>query len=740
MDLNVGEAFEVTDGRYCGIFRILARDSAALRLGIIQATVGLVRKPGPKSKVLVGDAQAPISNTTVILKLTNADFRNLISQGIVEPWEMEIPNSFKQYGETRKEEWDKRIKVMELFLDPINLEDSLLRTSKCTQLIKKTIDSNKIARKEVLKYLNLLILYGFVKEALIPQHHKKGAPNKLRANLSNQKKAGRKSNVYIDALINNRQLPKEGPAMNMDIINKIHDYIANASLPHPSMRKMWIDVLETQFLVTTKDENGKLLAKFVSEHEYPTYRQFHYYVNKHYDDQGRQIFRTTSSNKRLNHRATLGRNDYGVPGPGHTYTIDSTVADVFLVHHSNRDKPIGRPIVYVVVDVYSGAVVGYHTCLTGPNWETAKISLFCSAYDPEKMARIRGLKYKACFKHKPKLPKIALSDRGEVFSREARKTAFQINMDQAIAALQRGDWKSNSEVKFRTIKDEFFAFVPGSFDARREEFELCSSEPNAAVMSMREFTEYLYSFFHEFNNRVVEKDRIPKGMELEDILPTRAAIWDWGHEMYLSGGIHMSDDQLVEELLPKYKATALEDGISLGVTPRRYYGDIDNERDLRICDDAKAGISIEIDAWAFPGCIDHIWTNDGCITGLREIPLLGKDFTYLTEDEYEDIQYVVALNRSKHSHAQTELSVLEHHDRKNIVKKAQAKTDAHVRNNPRKPKPNVKENRENEIGYMVPTAEVTGGKVSAEENAASCNSGHMSPDDFIKQFLLGNGK
>lgn len=739
MDISVGEGFEVTGGKYCGIFRIVLKDPQGYQLAIIQASPSLIKKRGPKPKVLDGGALAPNKKTTQTLRVSHGEFNQLVDQGLVESWEKEITNNQKRHGELHKEEWDKRIEIMSDFLNPVTLEESLQLTGKFSSLIRKTEVRTGVAKKDIIKYLNQLILYGFISEALIPEHYNKGDRNQSSTNLSNRKKSGSKSLVYLHALNNNQPLPPEGPPMNKDFAEKIHDHLVNLPLPHRFMRSIWLDILENNFLVTCRDDSGKELASFVSEYEYPTWRQFHYYYTKHYDEQGRQVLRTTPANRRLNKRALLGNNRWGVAGPGHTYTIDSTVADIYLVHHHRRDLVIGRPIVYVVVDVWSGAVVGFYVCLSGPDWESTKIALFCSAFDPEKMAKIRGLKYKPTFRHKPKLCKILLSDRGEALSLLARKTSFQIQMEQGIAAMRRGDWKGNVEVQFRIAKDGLLKFVPGAFDARRKEMEFNQSDPNAAMMSVREFTEYLYSSFHAFNNKSVTKDRIPEGMEMEDILPTRAAIWDWGHDMHLNGGIHRTDDQLIEELLPKYTATTHKNGISLPTAPVRYYGDIDNERDCLICEDARAGISMEIDAWVYPGCTDYIWTNDGCISGLRQIPSLGKSFKYLTEEEFQEQHYIYALNQSKNTHAETEIAVLEAHDQKKIVKKAIVETKKALRINPRKSKQSIVENREDENNYMTPASDVAVASpaIQMDKVPEDINTDHISPDDFIKQLLLG---
>lgn len=740
MDISAGEAFEVTGGKYSGIFRILLKNPQGYLLGIIQASPSLIKKRGPKPKVIDGGALAPNKNTTQTLMMSHGEFEQLIDQGLVESWEEVITHNHKKHGDLHKEEWDKRVETMKDFLNLVNLEESLRLTGKFSSLIRKTAKITGVAKKEIIKYLNQLILFGFVNEALIPEHYKKGNLGESRTNLSNRKKPGRKTLVYISALINNKSLPPEGPPMNKDFAEKIHDHLVNLPVPHRFMRSIWLDILENNFLVTCRDESGKELASFVSEYEYPTWAQFHYYYITHYDDLGRQILRTTPANRRLNKRAILGNNRWGVWGPGHIYTIDSTIADIYLVHHHRRDLVIGRPIVYVVVDVWSGAVVGFYVCLTGPDWESAKIALFCSAFDPERMAKIRGLKYKPTFRHPPKLPKILYSDRGEALSLLARKTSFQIRMEQGIAAMRRGDWKANVEVKFRTVKDGMLNFIPGAFDARRQEMELNRSDPNAAVMSMREFTEYLYSFFHAFNNRPVAKDKIPDGMQMEDILPTRAAIWDWGHDTHQSTGIHRSDDQLIEELLPKYTATTHKNGIHVATKPVRYYGDIDNERDNRICEDARAGISLELEAWIYPGCTDFIWTSDGCISGLRQIPSLGQNLRYLTEEEFHDQQFIISLNKSKHAHAETEIAVLEVHDQKQIVKTAKIKTKNALSKNPRNSKQNISINRENEVKSMAPTQNIAVASSASNQfkTTKETATGHISPEDYLKRFLLGN--
>lgn len=49
-----------------------------------------------------------------------------------------------------------------------------------------------------------------------------------------------------------------------------------------------------------------------------------------------------------------------VLGPGSRYEIDATIADIYLVSDSDRANIVGRPVIYIVRDVFSRMVAGYY--------------------------------------------------------------------------------------------------------------------------------------------------------------------------------------------------------------------------------------------------------------------------------------------------------------------------------------------------------------------------------------------
>lgn len=62
-------------------------------------------------------------------------------------------------------------------------------------------------------------------------------------------------------------------------------------------------------------------------------------------------------------------------GPGALLQLDSTLADVYLVSSLNRRWIIGRPVITIVIDVFSWMIVGFNVSLKNPGWETASLAL-----------------------------------------------------------------------------------------------------------------------------------------------------------------------------------------------------------------------------------------------------------------------------------------------------------------------------------------------------------------------------
>src|SRR5690606_15397502 len=107
----------------------------------------------------------------------------------------------------------------------------------------------------------------------------------------------------------------------------------------------------------------------------PSFDQFQYWSNK--DHLRLEIKRKRMGAKRYDKdmRGLLGTSNAQVIGPGSRYQIDATIADVYLVSRLDPSLIVGRPVVYVVIDVFSRLITGIYIGLEGPSWVSAMMAL-----------------------------------------------------------------------------------------------------------------------------------------------------------------------------------------------------------------------------------------------------------------------------------------------------------------------------------------------------------------------------
>ena len=111
-----------------------------------------------------------------------------------------------------------------------------------------------------------------------------------------------------------------------------------------------------------------LRAKYCDTHgtlkpEYPTFWQFRYFFRKNRDPINETISRQGLKAYQRNHRPFTG----SVCDYAHTigvYMTDATIADIYIVSRLSR-KPIGRPVIYTMVDAYSRLITGVYVGLEG---------------------------------------------------------------------------------------------------------------------------------------------------------------------------------------------------------------------------------------------------------------------------------------------------------------------------------------------------------------------------------------
>jgi len=387
------------------------------------------------------------------------------------------------------------------FLDFEKMKESILVHEGLGGLVREAMAAGEVCRAYVYKQWSTLCRLGLIEISLLPRHDRCGAPNVKRpCDPGGRKKAGRKTRPQRVAKAYGIDLPPKQPAMSTEWRASIVAADNQIKTPvKPAMPDRCTQILESAFVKKYRTDNGNLVPIEPKLGEYPNKRQIRRVLEVEAPRLLRLLQKTTLGHFKRAMRGLVARNWKGVSGPGHTWAIDSTVGDIYLRSSLNRAWIVGRPIVYIVVDVWSTAIVGFHVCLTGPSWNTAKISIFNSVADPALLGEMWGYQPILSLNPYPTMCYQLMCDRGEYLSKAASLTAIKLIPCMSYAPPYRPDLKGLVEVLHRIEKDAQFLFLPGAMDYRRAEFDLRKSHPEESAMTVREYVQYLHLIFGEYN-------------------------------------------------------------------------------------------------------------------------------------------------------------------------------------------------------------------------------------------------
>lgn len=531
---------------------------------------------------------------------------------------------------------DQRVKTMSPFLDFDHMKESILVHHGIGGLVQEAMAGSNVSRPHVYALWSKLCRLGFTTTSLRPRWDQCGAPGVQRPCAPDgRRKSGRKT---IDQRISAMFGPMvDSPQKGMNLDWRTAILAADRSLKtpvKPKMKKRYDHILKTAFVARYKEKDGKLLAILPEMGDYPNLAQVRRVLNKDVPLLERLRQSTTEGHYSRNLRGLTSRNWEGVAGPGHTWAIDSTVGDIYLRSSIDRAWIIGRPIVYVVVDVWSTAIVGFHVCLEGPSWDMARLAIFNCIAEPSLLTSLWGFDQFIALNPWPTLPHCLLCDRGEYLSKKASFTMFRLIGDMAYTPPYRPDLKSIVEVLHRIAKDELFLFAPGAMDYRRKEFDLRQSDPSTSALTLKEFAQVLHIIFSEYNLCADRSHRLDAHMRAQSVFPSPAGLWRWGHQMGIAFGHTQVFSELGTRLLHKGQGRVSRSSVRFSGLD--FMSDFVKSAQWTSIARVQGGWDIPV--FYHPSSVSRIWTPNPTGSGLLEMELSDQAnaSSELTFDERSD--------------------------------------------------------------------------------------------------------
>lgn len=261
---------------------------------------------------------------------------------------------------------------------------------------------------------------------------------------------------------------------------------------------------------------------------HPTPQQFRYWFEKDNDIFEVERKRRTPRVYDKDMRALLGTSMGEVSGPGSRYQIDATIADIYLVSRFNPNKIVGRPVLYIVIDVFSRMIVGLYVGFEGPSWVGAMMAIANAASDKVGYCHQFGIDIEDSDWPCRHLPDILLGDRGEILGGAVETLINNFHVHVENTAPYRADWKGIVERRFRLIHAAFKPYTPGyvAGDYRQRgarDYRLDGK------LDIDQFTTIIIRCVLYYNTvhliRGYERDR---QMIADEVKAIPIELWEWG--------------------------------------------------------------------------------------------------------------------------------------------------------------------------------------------------------------------
>jgi putative transposase len=451
---------------------------------------------------------------------------------------------------------ERRDKAWDIIAPLVEDESQSILFSHCRgKLINARIEEVTCTKMTLYKYLRRYWQGGQTRNALLPSFNKCGAPGKQRR--SSSKKRGRPSK-----LSKVMELPT-GINVDDEVRRKfsrgIQQFYENSQ--GLTLKDAFQKTLEKYFHKGYEFSPDEVLVPCLPPaHELPTFGQFRYWYEKE-----RNVTQALSSREgkrrfNLNRREVLGESTHMAFGPGSIYQIDATIGDVYLVSSLDRTQIIGRPVIYVLVDVFSRMVTGLSVSLEGPSWLGAMQALENAAIDKVEFCREYGVEIISDDWPCHHLPETIIADRGELEGYKADNLVKSLNITVSNTPPYRADWKGIVERNFRISNDKFIHWLPGAVYKPRERGE--KDYRLDAVLDLHQFRKLMilsvldHNKEHRMNWYPMDEFMIQAHVE-----PYPLDLWNWGIRNRAGHLRVKTQDILRLNLLPAGQASVTHRGI-----------------------------------------------------------------------------------------------------------------------------------------------------------------------------------
>ncbi|MDY4544291.1 MAG: DDE-type integrase/transposase/recombinase [Bacilli bacterium] len=250
--------------------------------------------------------------------------------------------------------------------------------------------------------------------------------------------------------------------------------------------------------------------------------------------------------------------------PAELYQIDSTILDVYIVSKLNRNLIIGRPVLYLVIDVYSRLITGINVTIEPFNsYEGVKEALINAMSDKAKYCEKFGIKINSDEWNVKCIPSRILADRGELLSKNIENAISNLGIMIQNTPPYRGDMKGIVEKAFERIHSYIKPFCDGVVENKFNKVERGEEDYRLkANLTLEEITKIIIKCVLFHNNHHVLNNYEGDGLNISNDIPKIPnKIWEYGVKEKKGLLKELSEDVVRINLLNNKEASVTAKGV-----------------------------------------------------------------------------------------------------------------------------------------------------------------------------------
>ncbi len=447
----------------------------------------------------------------------------------------------------RNEDWQLIEKYWQLY------KDDILNKSNRVKSFESICNESNNGMNKVKRLFSRFWQRGMNKNALIPDYDKSGGRGKEKK-LNNIKTGKPRKADYLGNKIDGINITEDVKKQFAFAIDKYYRNNKKGSL------KETYTLILKDFYSDSFIEENEIKYRVWDDSRIPTYDQFYYWFKKKENIKKDIIFRESEKEFNLKHRQLLSNSTQETDGPGTRFQVDATIADVYLVSSLNRNRVIGRPVVYAIIDVFSRIVTGIYVGLEGPSWIGAMMALDNMIANKVEYCKEYGIEISDEQWPCRHLPEIIIADRGEFEGYNVENLINNLNVKIENTSPYRGDLKGIVERRFRTTNEKIKHKTPGAI---QKEYRKRGDRDYRldATLTLEEFTKIYINIVLHNNSKIIDKYPMDKEMIADEITAVPINLWNWGIENR-KGRLKTVDREVLRlNILPKGKASVSRAGI-----------------------------------------------------------------------------------------------------------------------------------------------------------------------------------